>query len=86
MDSDARKTLDEARRTIETDRDSKKGQQIYRRRLRRIAAQSTYIPRVSQCMSTRPNWDPLPPHHPSHASECGPPSGTKGRGNTCACE
>jgi hypothetical protein len=27
-----------------------------------IYLQSTYIPRVLQCLSTRPNWDPPPPH------------------------
>ncbi len=40
--------------------------------------QSTYIPRVPQCLSPRPNWDspsPLPP-----ASVSPPSSGTKGGG------
>ncbi len=32
--------------------------------------QSTYIPRVPQRLSPRPNWDPLTP---SPASECAPP-------------
>jgi hypothetical protein len=35
-----------------------------------IYLQSKYIPRVPQCLSTRPNWDPPPP------------PGTKGRGHT----
>jgi hypothetical protein len=46
-------------------------------------AQSTYIPRVPQCLSTRPNWDPPAP---SPASECVPIPGTKGGGNTLACK
>jgi hypothetical protein len=37
--------------------------------------QSTYIPRVPQWLSSRPNWDP---HPPSPVSECVPPPGTKG--------
>jgi hypothetical protein len=43
----------------------------------RVGAQSTYIPRVPQCMSTRWNWDPPPP---SPASECATPPVTKGGG------
>ncbi len=47
-----------------------------RRRLGGSKAQSTYIPRVPQCLSLRPNWDSPTP---SPANECAPPSphGTK---------
>ncbi len=42
--------------------------------------QSTYMPRVPQCRSPRPNWDPLAP---TPASECvPPPTERKGRGHT----
>ncbi len=37
--------------------------------------ESTYTPRVEQCLSPRPNRDPPTP---SPASECSPPPGTKG--------
>ncbi len=40
---------------------------------KRSSTQSAYIPRVPQCLSPRPNWDPPPP---SDASE---------RGGTLAC-
>ncbi len=47
-------------------------------------SQSSYIPRVQQCLSPRRNW----PHTPSPASECvtpPPPPRSKGGGNTLAC-
>jgi hypothetical protein len=34
---------------------------------RRVITQITFIPRVPQCLSSRPNWDP---HLPSPAREC----------------
>jgi hypothetical protein len=40
-------------------------------------AQSTYMLRVPQCMSSRWNWDSPTP---SLASECAPTPGTKGGG------
>ncbi len=40
--------------------------------------QSTYIPRVPQCLSPRPSWDPPTPSHPS---ECAPPRNQRGVGH-----
>jgi hypothetical protein len=42
-----------------------------------VWAQSTYIKRVPQCMSTRQNWDSP---NPSLASECAPPPQNRGEG------
>ncbi len=43
--------------------------------------QSTDIPRVPQCLSPRPNWDPPPPLPQASVSP-----GTKGGGGTLPCE
>ncbi len=48
-----------------------------------LYTKNTYIPRVSQCLSPRPNWDPLRPF--SRKQMCPPPprnqrGGTQGEG------
>ncbi len=48
---------------------------------RALEAQNTFIPRVSQCLSPRTNWDP---RTPSPASECPSPREPKG-GGTLSC-
>jgi hypothetical protein len=51
--------------------------------LKKVSSQSTYIPRVPQCLSPRPNWD-----HPtsSPASKCVPHPDQRGEANSPAGE
>jgi hypothetical protein len=50
---------------------------------RLVFFQSTYIPRVPQCLSPRPNWDPPLPLQ--QASVPPPPRNQRGGGYTLAC-